>query len=188
MTIWELGVNEDYSNAFLNGEDGRQMFENGLFFLEHRPDPHTRLIRLAVSKKGFSDIMNYWGTSGSCIVSAKAKAVIEKYFGHLAIQFFSCYNGDFPDLEMWILSVTEYHDVLDIPNCVYRTMKNLKGEEVVGNIRKYAFKKEAFGLDMFKVYRNGYKNGIWLYVSDHFKQVMEENGITGLVLKEVYTI
>ena len=84
--------------------------------------------------------------------------------------------------------MTEYHDVLDIPNCVYRTMKNLKGEEVVGNIRKYAFKKEAFGLDMFKVYRNGYKNGIWLYVSDHFKQVMEENGITGLVLKEVYTI
>ena len=104
MTIWELGVNEDYSNAFLNGEDGRQMFENGLFFLEHRPDPHTRLIRLAVSKKGFSDIMNYWGTSGSCIVSAKAKAVIEKYFGHLAIQFFPAITAISPTLKCGYLA------------------------------------------------------------------------------------
>ena len=132
--------------------------------------------------------MNYWGVSGSCIVSTRLKALLVREFGNLNIQFIPCISKQFPNVEMWILNVCEYHDVLDLKNIVYQKGYNLKGEEIIKNIERLVFKKEAFKLDMFKIIKNGTKRSIRLYVSDHFKAIMDENGITGLALEKVYSI
>ena len=188
MTIWKLSVNEEYNNAFLIDENGDRIYEKGAYFKSIQKSPHSRNIRIEEKKKGFPDIMNYWVTCGTCIVSKKAKTVIEKNFGDLSIQFFPCCCKQYPDVEMWILNVCEYHDVLDLNNASYVTGKNFNNEDVIMSIKKWAFSKEAFSLDMFKIILNNKKDYIYLFVSDRFKTVMEENGVTGLALEKVYSI
>lgn len=188
MNIWELRGNEGYNYAFLKDSDGKVCHEDGRYFLEIQNEPHIRDIMIKPQNKGFSDIMSYLGTSGSCIVSKKLKLLLEKYYGNLAIQFFPCRCEQFPDVKMWILNVCEYHDVLDIEKSVYRKGKNRQGESVIVTINKYAFTKQAFDLDIFKIYINNNKRTVHLFVSDRFKTIMEENGVTGLALKKVYSI
>ena len=80
MNIWELWANDDYNNAFLIDEKGNQRYEKGQDFKEIKPEPFTRELNIEIRKKGFPDIMNYWGIQGSCIVSAKVKRIIETCF------------------------------------------------------------------------------------------------------------
>lgn len=188
MTIWEIIANEEYNNAYLIDENGKQHFENGFHFMDIQNAPFTRELKIGANDKGFGDIMNYWGTSGSCIVSPKMKGLLEKYFGDLTIQFFPCNSKQFPDKEMWILNACEYHDVLDYEKTVFSKMKKSNGEEMIIGINKYVFTEKAFELDMFKIYVNTTKMTTRLYVSDRFKSIMEENGVTGLALKEIYSI
>ena len=188
MNIYNVIVNEDYNNAFLIDQNGKQCFDKNSDYMAINDSPPIRKLKIEVKEKGFPDIMNYWGTSGACIVNAKTKALIEYFLGSLSIQFFPCYCSQFPKLDLWILNVCEYHDVLDVNNCVCRKMHNFEGKEVIRSIKKYAFKKEAFDLDMFKIYINDKKNNLALFVSDKFKKIMEENNITGLALEKVYSI
>lgn len=188
MNIWELWVNEDYNNAFLIDEKGNQQYEKGFDFKEIKSDPYTRKLNIEIRKKGFPDIMNYWGIQGSCIVSAKVKRIIETCFENLRIQFIPCHSRRFSDIEMWILNVCEYHDVLDADKSNCQLTNNFKGEQVIKYVKDYAFIQEAFKFDMFKIYLNGIKRSTHLFVSDRFKTIMEENGVTGLALEKVYSI
>lgn len=188
MTIWKLTVNEEYNDAFLIDENGKHCYEKDSYFEEIQTMPHTRNLDIEVAEKGFSDIMNYWGTCGSCIVSPKMKALLETYFSDLSIQFFPCSCEQYPDVDMWILNVCEYHDVLDLEKSVYKKRKKRNGEEVISFIFSYAFTEKAFELDMFKIYLNDNKSSVCLYVSDRFKAIMEENGVTGLALEKIYSI
>ena len=52
----------------------------------------------------------------------------------------------------------------------------------------YVFKKEAFDLDFFKIYLEERKYNTYLFVSDRFKKIMEENNVTSLALEKVYSI
>lgn len=188
MTIWEIIANEEYNNAYLIDENGEQCFERSSYFKEIQNDSFIRDLKIETNEKGFGDKMNYWGTSGSGIVSPKMKGLLEKYFGDLAIQFFPCKSKQFPNAEMWILSVCEYHDVLDYEKTVFSKMKKSNGEEMIIGINDYVFTEKAFELDMFKIYVNTTKMYMRLYVSDRFKRIMEENGVTGLVYKEIYSV
>ena len=67
-------------------------------------------------------------------------------------------------------------------------MNNIQGDEVVRLVKKYAFKKEAFDLDLFKIYLNNRKYSTSLFVSDRLKKVMEDNDVVGLTLEKVYSI
>ena len=171
-----------------NDENDEKTLESGKYFKEIQDSPQTRLISIDVTSKGFPDIMNYWGINGTCVVSSKFKALVKTYFKGLSIQFLPCYCKQFPDVEMWLLNVCEYHDVLDLEKGIYKKSRNIKGEEAILSIKKYAFIKEAFDLDIFKIYINGNKHYVNLYVSDRFKAIMEENGVTGLALEKVYSI
>ena len=188
MTIWKLRVNEEYNDAFLIDENGKRLYEKGIYFKEIQKSPHLRRIKIELTPKGFPDFMNYWVAQGTCIVSSKVKALIEQYFRNLSIQFFPCICEQYPDIEMWILNVCEYHDVLDIEKCTYLEGKNLKDENIILSINDYSFTKEVHDLDMFKIYLNNNKNTMDLFVSDRFKTIMEENGVTGLALEKVYSI
>lgn len=188
MTIWELIPNEGYNNAILVDDEGNQCHDSGYDYLEKQNDPAVREIKIEKHRKGFPDIMNYWGVPGTCIVNNRTKELIERNFGDLAIQFFPCQCKQFPDIEMWVLNVYEYHDVFDVDNSVFQTLINHKGEKKICYINKFAFTNEAFDLDLFKIYIDGYKNNIRLYVSDHFKTFMEETEVTGLAFKKVYSV
>lgn len=64
----------------------------------------------------------------------------------------------------------------------------MQGKEVIKSVDKYVFKKEAFDLDFFKIYLGERKYTTYLFVSDRFKETMEENNVTGLALEKVYSI
>ena len=188
MNIWKVIANEGYNNAFLIDSTGKQRFDKDSDYMDIVDSLPLRTLKIETTEKGFPDIMNYWGTSGTFIVSAKTKALIESFFGGLSIQFFPCYCSQYPKLDLWILNVCEYHDVLDVDNCVCRKMHNYEGKEVIRSVKKYAFKKEAFDLDIFKIILSAQKDTISLFVSDRFKRIMEENNVTGLALEKVYSI
>ena len=188
MTIWQLRADDDYNSAFLVDQNGDQCYDNGEDFLEIKANPYIRELMIEKGTKGFPDIMYYGGILGSCVVSNKAKSLIEYYFSELAIQFIPCSSKQYPNVKMWILNVCEYHDVFDVENSIYKTLINHKGEKRISYINKYAFTKEAFEYGLFKIFIDGYKSPICLYVSDRFKTIMEENGVTGLDLENIYSI
>ena len=188
MNIWKISANEDFNDAFLINESGKQCFEKDSFFEEIQYAPQIRNLEIRMESRGFSDIMNYWGTNGTCIVSSKTRDLILSYFGNLSIQFIPCKCDKFPDIKMWLLNVCEYHDVLDVKNCICKKTHNFQGKEVIRSVKKYAFTKEAFDLDIFKIYLEERKYTTCLFVSDRFKDIMEGNGVTGLALERVYTL
>jgi hypothetical protein len=188
MNIWKVIANEGYNNAYLIDSSGKQCFDKPSDYMAINDRPPLRTLKIESTEKGFPDIINYWGTNGAIIVNSKVKNLIEQYYGTLSIQFLPCVCSNYQDLHLWILNVCEYHDVLDVNNCVCRKMHNFEGKEVIVSIKKYAFTKEAFDLDIFKTILNNRKDNISLFVSDRFKNIMEENNVTGLALEKVYSI
>ncbi len=188
MNIWKVIANEGYNNAFLIDENGKQRFDKPADYMEITDSPPVRMLRIETTDKGYPDIMNYWGVNGTKIVSTRMRALLERYYGHLSIQFLPCRCVNDPDMTLWILNACEYHDVLDVEKSICDRIHNLQGKEVIRSVDKYAFRKEAFDLDIFKIYLEDRKYTTYLFVSDRFKSIMEENGITGLVLEKVYSV
>lgn len=188
MNIWKLSVNENFNDVFLINEIGNQCFEKDSFFKEIHTSPQIRNLDIRTKPMGFADIMNYYGTSGTCVVNSKVRDLIVTYFGNLSIHFIPCTYSEIPDMKMWLLNVCEYHDVLDAKNSICRKVRNFEGKEVIRSVKKYVFKKEAFNFDIFKVYLSNRKYTTYLFVSDKFKNIMEQNHITGLNLIKVYEI
>lgn len=190
MNIWKVIANEGFNNAYLTDSSGIQRFDPIADFEEINDNPPTRLLKIEVTDKGFPDIMNYWGMDGTTIVNSKVKKLIQEYYGELAIQFLPCVCNQFKELEteLWLLNVCEYHDVLDMNKSICYKCHNLQGEEVIRSVKKYAFKEEAFNLDIFKIYLESSKHTTCLFVSDRFKKIMEENNVTGLALEKVYSV
>ena len=188
MNIWKIIKNEGYNNAFLIDSAGKQRFDKDSDYMDIVDSPPLRTLKIETTEKGFPDIMNYWGTNGAIIVNSKTKTFIERYYGNLSIQFFSCYCSQYPKLNLWIWNACEYHDVLEVDNSVCDKIHNLQGKEVIKSVDKYVFKKEAFDLDFFKIYLGERKYTTYLFVSDRFKETMEENNVTGLALEKVYSI
>lgn len=188
MNIWKLSVNEDFNDAFLINESGKQCFEKDSFFKEIQDSPQIRNLDIRMKSMGFPDVMNYWGTGGTCIVNSEVRDLIMSYFGDLSIQFVPCRCDKFTDMEMWLLNVCEYHDVLDVKKSICRKIRNFEGKEVISSVKKYVFRKEAFDFDIFKIYLSNRKYTTYLFVSDRFKNIMEQNNITGLNLIKVYEL
>ena len=189
MNIWKVIANEGYNNAYLTDNNGVQHFDPVSDFKEINDSPPTRLLKIEVTDKGFPDIMNYWGMNGTIIVNSKVKNLIQEYYRELAIQFLPCVCNQFKEheKELWLLNVCEYHDVLDLNKSVCKKNHNLQGKEVIRSVKKYAFKEDAFNLDIFKIYLGSFKHTTCLFVSDRFKKIMEENNVTGLAHERVYT-
>ena len=131
MTIWELNANDGYNNAYLINEFGERIYEKGSFFKDLQTVLQVRNILIERFSKGFPDVMNYWGVSGSCIVSSKLKSLLEKEFADLSIQFFPCKCKQYPNVEMWILNVCEYHDVLDVKKSNCQLTNNFKEDWLI---------------------------------------------------------
>ncbi len=187
MNIWKIIKNEGYNNAFLIDSKGKQRFDKDSDYMNINSSPSLRTLRIDFTEKGFPDIINYWGTNGTVIVNSKVKALIERYYGTLCTQFLPCICSNYQDLELWIWNVCEYHNVLDINNSICDRIIDLQGNEVIKSVEKYVFREEAFDLDFFKIYLEERKYTTYLFVSDKFKKIMEENNVTGLALERVYT-
>ncbi len=188
MTIWELTIEIGYNIAILVDRKGNMYHEKCSDYFKDQNDPFIRDFKIKVTEEGFSDVMTYIGVGGAFVVNAKVRQLIETYFGNLSIQFLPCFSKQFPDIDPWIMNVCEYHDVLDVPNCICRTGLNIDDKEVIMSIKRNAFTKAARELDIFKIYVNNEKNCFHLFVSDRFKSIMEENGVTGFALEKVYSI
>lgn len=188
MNIWKIVKNEGYNNAFLIDQNGKQCFDKSSDYMEINDSPPIRKLKIEVTDKGFPDIMNYWGTNGTIIVNSKVKTLIEQYYPTASIQFLPCICTNYQSVQLWIWNSCEYHDLLDIDNSICDKIHNLQGKEVIKSVDKYAFKKEALNLDFFKIYLEERKYTTYLFVSDRFKRIMEENNVTGLALEKVCSI
>ena len=175
MNIWKVIKNAGYNNAFLIDSTGKQCFDKNSDFMDINSSPALRTLRIEFTDKGFPDIMNYWGTFGTVIVNSKVKALIEHYYGTLNTQFLPCICSNDQGSELWIWNVCEYHDVLNVKDSICDRIINLQGNEAIKSVDKYVFKEEAFDLDFFKIYLEGRKYTTHLFVSDRFKNIMEEN-------------
>ena len=89
-------------------------------------------------------------------------------------------------MNFWILNAYKYQDLLDVKKSKYDTLINLKGEKVIRSVDKYVFTKEVYEHDIFKLFISGQKRETHLFLSDRFKQVMQENEVTGLAYKKIY--
>lgn len=188
MNIWKIKKNEGYNNAFLIDSSGKQRFDKDADYMDINDRPPLRILKIEFTEKGFPDIINYWGTNGAIIVNSKVKNLIEQYYGTLSIQFLPCVCANYQNLELWIWNVCEYHNLLDIKNSICDRIHNLQGKEVIKSVEKYVFIEDAFSLDFFKIYLEERKYTTYLFVSDNFKKIMEENNVTGLALEKVYSI
>ena len=90
----------------------------------------------------------------------------------------------YPNIDLWILNVCEYHNVLDMNNSIFRKTINLHNIEVIRSVKKYVFMNLAFDLDLFKIYLGNRKYATYLFISDRFKALMEDNNINRLNVRE----
>lgn len=143
MNIWKVIANEGYNNAYLTDNNGVQLFDPASDFKEINDSPPTRLLKIEVTDKGFPDIMNYWGMNGTIIVNSKVKNLIQEYYGELAIQFLPCICNQFKEheMELWLLNVCEYHDVLDLNKSVCKKITIYKERKLSDLLRSMRLKK-----------------------------------------------
>lgn len=187
MNIWRISGNSNYKSCILIDNNNKQIYDPAFYFKEKQEDlSFKRKIKFIDIDCSFADISNYFGTSGTFVINDKTKKIFETHFNH--IQFFPLICDQYPEKTFWLLNVYNYHDVLDISHCKYDTILNRKGNRVITHIDSYAFKNEVLNLDIFKIILNGKKYTIDLFVTDTFKDIMEQNNITGLRLKKVYEI
>ena len=188
MTIWKVMCNNDYRNFCLVNSNNEYVTDILSHFEEKQEEPYfSRTIRtLKDDNNPLGDIMNYSSMSGTFLVNERTKKVLEKHFNE--IQFFNTICPEYPEEKFFILNVLNYKDVLDINKSKYKTGISRYGELKIGTIKSYAFKEEVRNLDIFKIIVNGVKRADYLFVTDKFKKIIEENNITGLSLRKVYEI
>lgn len=186
MIIWEVINNNEYKNYCLVNSNNEYVTDILSHFEEKQEDTSFPRIIKPLDDKPLGDIMNYSSMSGTFLVNERTKKILETHFKK--IQFFNALCYEYPQEKLFILNVFNYNDVLDINKCKYKTGISRYGETQIGFIKSYAFKKEVYNLDIFKIIVNGVKRADYLFVTDTFKDIMEQNNITGLRLKKVYEI
>lgn len=187
MTIWEVIDNNDYRDFTLVNDNNEYITDIATHFEEKQKNTSfIRKIQTLDNDLPFGDIMNYISINGTCVVNEKTKKILETNFQE--IQFFNAICPKYPEEKFFILNVLNYKDVLDINKSKYTTGISRYGELKIGTIKSYAFKEEVRNLDIFKIIVNGKKRINHLFVTDTFKNIMEQNKITGLSLRKVYEI
>ena len=88
----------------------------------------------------------------------------------------------FPESEYWGVNVTKVLDVINYEKAQFRTFPNSNRIMV---FEKYAFvdSEELRSASIFKIIDEPRRNS---FVTDRFKQLVEENKLTGFVFKEVW--
>ncbi len=186
MTIWEVMCNYDLKNFTLINSNNEYVTDIATHFIEKQND--TSFIRKiqTLDDKPLGDIMNYISISGTFLINEKTKKILEKHFNE--IQFFNTICPEYPEEKIFLLNTFNFQDILDVNKCKYTSVKSKYGELKIGTIKSYAFKEEARNLDIFKIIVNGQKRINHLFVTDTFKDIMEQNNITSLRLRKVYEI
>ena len=77
-----------------------------------------------------------------------------------------------------------YADVLDLENCEYSFIMN----KFVDYIYKFSFKPTVKEYSLFKCVANGFLSTSYLYCTDTFKNIIDENNITGFLFEKIYEI
>ncbi len=182
MTIWEVGWNNDFKRVIL--VDSHERIAD---FKEKQEDTSfIRTIKTLDADMPLGDIMNYISMSGTFVLNEKTKIILENNFE--GIQFFNTICPEFPQEKFFILNTFNYKDILDLNKSKYTSGIDRYGKKAIGYFKSYAFKEEARNLDIFKIIVNGQKRINHLFVTDTFRNVMEQNNITGLRLRKVYEI
>lgn len=185
MNIWEVGWNNDFKRVILVNSHNERIADNIIYFKEKQEDTSfIRTIKTLDADMPLGDIMNYISMSGTFVLNEKTKIILEKHFNE--IQFFNTICPEYPEEKFFLLNTFNFQNILDVNKCKYTTVKSKYGELKIGTIKSYAFKEEARNLDIFKIIVNGKKRINHLFVTDTFKDIMEQNNITGLRLKKVY--
>ncbi len=188
MIIWEVINNNDYKNFCLVNNNNEYVTDILSQFESKQEDlSFIRTIRtLKDDNNPLGDIMNCSSMRGTFLVNEKTKEILQTNFK--GIQFFNTICYEYPQEKFFILNAFNYHNILDINKCKYKTGISRYGEIQIGFIKSYAFKEEVCNLDIFKIIVNGIKRSDYLFVTDKFKNVIEQNNITGLRLRKVYEI
>lgn len=164
MIVYEMIPNEIYRNFILANNSKEEI--------------------QAIDEKPLADIMNFWSALSIYVVSEKAKNVFEHCLEE--IKFSEVFYPEMPTEKFYLLIIQKYYDVLDINHCKYQTIRNRYGECRISNINSYAFKSTVSDLDIFRIIVNQKSYDTHLFITDIFKNIVENNNLTGLNFRKVY--
>lgn len=121
---------------------------------------------------------------GWFVVSAKLKALLEKV--NTEIQFFEVKvtdkNGCICGKKFYIANIIKVVDALCLEKSVYFSTE-IEGLGTIYTVSKYGiYENKTEGADVFKLAQ---RQEIPIFVSDKFKQLVENEGITGIKFTEI---
>ena len=119
-----------------------------------------------------------WSSVIQNVVDEKTKAVLEDRFSDF-IQFLPVTMEGTPYYFMHIFNAV---DALDYDNS---TIKRFN-EGGIMRIKKYVFTDKIKDYPITRIYEGNFINPCDTFVNDEFKEFVEENGLTGLIFKEVF--
>ena len=132
------------------------------------------------TKKPLMDIIRFWGYCNTLAINKKTKTILEKNFNNL--QFLPIKLNNYDNNEYFIVNIIGYVNGLDTINSQVRKIDN----KYIIDIYKYVFNTNVQKYDIFKLKINNKIRTTDIFVNDKFKNIIEQNQLTGLTFKKVF--
>ena len=129
-----------------------------------------------------ADVYGFGDVKGIFAVNKKTKEILKNY-SNLNIEFIKITSEEY-DEELYLVHILSVADVLDLENCECILLLN----KYVNHINKYSFKPSVKEYVLFKCIVQNMLNAVCIYCTDTFKDIIDENNITGFLFEKIYEI
>ena len=130
----------------------------------------------------YADVYGFGNIKGVFAVTKKTKEILQEH-NNLNIEFIKITSKESAE-ELYLVHILSAADVLDLENCEYSFIMN----KFVDYIYKFSFKPTVKEYSLFKCVANGFLSTSYLYCTDTFKNIIDENNITGFLFEKIYEI
>ena len=190
MAYWFLGADTSLYKHLLPVDKNRLWLEDRLGIIKRSyPRKHSdswqpfqvrflrdeEVVRAIESPELPTDLLigNFSSLSGLITCDAVAREALEPLVGQM-VEFLPLDCLDKPQQTLWLLNVLNVAECLDYERSEFTYWEN----EAIKAVRHYAF--QAGCLDGQHIFRLPLFNYVEIYVSDEFKRLTEQHGLTGL--------
>lgn len=130
----------------------------------------------------YADIYSFADIKGTFAINKQTKEILEKNVT-INVEYLPITSNE-SDEEIYIVHILSAADVLDLKNCKCRYICN----NYIYEIKKYSFKPEVKEYSIFKCIKQGVIDTVNIYCTDTFKDIIDENNITGFLFEKIYEI
>ena len=184
MVIWQVDTSTDYlALAFANDHEARTVLDyvDGKLskwqpvYVSYDTDVYD------YTDERHERIPSFLRFSGSIVCNEKTMSIIEDFIDGYA-EFLPLMSNTIRETQYYLLYPTEILDCLD--NELTEFARTRSG--YITGIRRHAFRLDCIGdTPIFRLPVAGSLWG-WPYVNDRFKQLVEDNNLTGLEFRKVW--